>query len=122
MYCAHCGKQIPDEALFCQHCGCKCAQIPKDITEEKMAQPQSQPEIPREIPLPSVQKVGRYAMSPGETLFSSQSAGRMTEMSDVLYKANKFDSLLTANVNNKKKLPKWVWITICTIVAVFFGV
>ncbi|MDD4511466.1 MAG: zinc ribbon domain-containing protein, partial [Oscillospiraceae bacterium] len=121
MYCAHCGKPIPDEALFCQCCGNRCAQTPKEITKEIPAQPQSQPEMPTGIPLPPSQTMGRYAEASEDTPFSSQGTDRMTDGPGVPYKADEFEPKLPPSGKEKKKLPKWLWITICAVATVLIG-
>ncbi len=40
MFCTNCGKQIPDEALFCPHCGTKCAVPAADSLQAAPVRPE----------------------------------------------------------------------------------
>ncbi len=45
MFCTNCGNQIPDEALFCPHCGTKCGSPAEEVLRAEPIQPDVQPVV-----------------------------------------------------------------------------
>ncbi|UYO61565.1 zinc ribbon domain-containing protein [Acetobacterium wieringae] len=54
MFCENCGKQIPDDAAFCTHCGAK--QLGKSASSQSVSSTQSPQPTRASAPTPSVQK------------------------------------------------------------------
>ncbi len=50
MYCTHCGKQVPDGAAFCNHCGAPMAGASQPPVEEEPQRPQPDYTAPADSP------------------------------------------------------------------------
>lgn len=56
MFCENCGKQIPDDAVFCTHCGAK--QLGTSVTSQTMSSVQKPQPVRASPSLPPVQATG----------------------------------------------------------------
>ncbi len=67
-YCGNCGRQIPDKAKFCVHCGTRRQDLEAPVTPETGAQPEC-PEVVRQFGREEATETTLRLLDPGEAFY-----------------------------------------------------
>ena len=125
MFCSKCGAKLPDEARFCNRCGCRTIAVPKDATSNIPREEQHADGNVKQHSAKHTENEAAVSTSPRQKIHNSTSPGSHTKAPsrELTDKERAERAARRAKARKKKQRRKRIIMaTVCVLLAAIIGV